>query len=132
MRVAVTKICPDTCVSEFNKKCELVTRTLVPPRFGQTKATETFITFDIAGYKISTVEGTRRFSGVAIDKNTTHLFMTRFRPKIEKLDGAGEHFMRRNGKYFRIVRITNIDEHNKYLLFQCRERGLDTEEETNA
>ena len=129
---AVASNCPNICASEFNKKCEFRTREIKAPRFGNTKATEQFTLFDTAGYKVMTVEGTRRFASVAIDKKTTHLFLTRFRPKLEKLDSAGEHFMMRNGKYFRVIRVTNINEHNKYILFQCRERGLVDEEESNA
>ena len=128
---AVAK-CPKYCISDFSKKCDLLTRNLVAPKIGSSKPTTSFVKFDIAGYKVTTIQGTRRFAGVNLDKNATHLFMTRFRPKLNNLDASGEHFLLLGGKYYRILKVTNIDESNEYILFQATERGLEFKEESNA
>lgn len=124
--------CQKICISELNKKAVIVLRELRPPKQGQTESSVRFTNLYTAGFKITTVQGSRRFNGVNINKNTTHVFICRFSPRIENLGGAGEHFIHYKSKYYRIGPITNIDEQNKYILFQCSERGFDSEEATNA
>ncbi len=124
--------CQKICISDLNKKATIQLREIHPPKMNKTAPTEKFTTVYTAGFMIQTVMGSRRFNGVNINKNTTHIFICRFSPRIENLDGAGEHFINYKGKFYRIGPITNIDEQNKYLMFQATERGLESKEATNA
>jgi hypothetical protein len=124
--------CFKYCIADLNKKCTIETRVIVPPKMGQLASSISFSTLFTGFFKILTTRGTRRFSGVNIDEKTTHLFITRWKTSIDDLDGAGEHFIKRLNIYYKVVDITNLNEHNRWLIFQCTERGIDTEEETNA
>ena len=128
----VSSNCFKICIADLNKKCIIQTRKVSAPNFGETKATETFATLFTGYFKIQTLRGTRRFSGVNIDKRATHIFITRWKASLSEIDAAGEHFINRSDKRFRVIEITDINEHGRYLLFQCTERGLDDNEETDA
>lgn len=124
--------CFNICRADLNRKCTIETRENVDPDFGETKVTESFSILHTAAFKVQTVRGTRRFAGVAIDEKTTHLFICEFKQVLRNLDGAGEHFMRQRGKLYRVIDIHNIDESDRWMLFESTERGLDTAEESNA
>ena len=131
MAVANSK-CKQICISDLNKKASVEQRVITAPSFGNSKATETFNVLVNAYFQVQTTRGTQRFSGVNIDERATHLFVTRWNQTIQKLDGAGEYFLRLSDRLYRTIEITNINEQNAYVIFQCTERGLDTKEETNA
>lgn len=124
--------CSNFCISDFKKKCTVETRSLSDQAFGTTAPGETFTVLSTAYFFIQTINGTSRFSGVNTVKGTTHLFLTRWRSLINDLDGVGGHFLRYSGKLYRVLKITNIDEANRFILFHCDERGIDTNEETHA
>lgn len=124
--------CSDFCTSDFNKKCTIETRALAGQSFGSTAPKETFVILFTGYFFIQTIKGTNRFSGVNIKKEATHLFLARWRPSINDIDGAGGHFLRKSGKLYLVLDITNINEADEFILFQCTERGIDTNEETNA
>jgi hypothetical protein len=124
--------CFKYCISDLNKKCTIETRTIVPPQMGQLSSTMSFTVFFTGFFKILTLRGSRRFSGVNINTKATHLFITRWKTSLDDMDGAGEHFVRRNENLYRVEEITNLNEHNRWLILQCSERGIDTQEETDA
>lgn len=129
---SITSICDSFCVSSFNKKCTLEKRTLVAPKAGQTQVSTSFVIVQTAYYNITTLRGSGRIGGVNINKQTTHLFMTPWRLSLNDLDGEGEHFIRYNNKLYRVLQITNINEYDRYMLYQVTERGLDSKEESDA
>lgn len=124
--------CIKVCTSELSKKCSLEKRSIIAPKFGKNKSTELFTVFHSAFYKIETVKGVRRFAGININKETTHIFITLWRLALKDIDAAGEYFLRRMDKLYRIIDVTNVDEHNRYVIFQAVQRGLDSKEESNA
>lgn len=124
--------CFKICVGDLKKKCTIETRSISDQNFGVTKPSINFSVLFTGYFLVQTIQGTKRFSGVNIEKEATHIFVCRWRASISNIDGAGEHFLRQSAKLYRVLRITNINEENDYLLFQCTERGIDTNEETNA
>lgn len=131
-KTVVAGACFKICIGDLKKKATIETRSIANQQFGETKPSINFSVLFTAYFLVQTVKGTKRFSGVNIEKQATHLFVTRWRSSISNLDGAGEHYVRRAGKLYRVLEITNINESDEYLLFQCTERGIDTNEETNA
>lgn len=124
--------CSNLCIADFRRKATIELRAIQAPNFGNTSPSESFSVIFTAYFFVQTLKGTKRFAGVNIEKETTHLYLARWRAAINKLDGAGQHFLRSRGILYRIVEITNINESDDYILFQCTERGLDTKQETNA
>ena len=98
-------------------------RDLVPD-FDNPSGVETFVELYRLWSAIETVEGTKRFAGIAIDDRATHLFYVRFNSSIV-LPEDGNHFIDYNGKRFRALRVTNDGEDNRYLIVQCSDRGDD-------
>lgn len=124
--------CSQFCTADFNRKCTIELRAIADQKFGTTTPNMGFTVAFTGYFIIQTIRGTRRFSGVNIDENATHFFLARFRPSINNLDGAGQHFIRHGTKLYRVLEITNINEANNYILFQGTERGIDSHQETNA
>lgn len=124
--------CFKICVGDLKRKCTIETRSISGQNFGVTKPSMNFTVLFTGYFLIQTVKGTKRFSGVNIEKEATHIFVCRWRSSINNLDGAGGNFIRQSDKLYRVLEVTNINEESKYLLFQCAERGIDTNEETNA
>ena len=124
--------CSQFCTADFNRRCTIETRAIAEQRFGQVSPTMGFTVLFTGYFIIQTIKGTRRFSGINIAEGATHLFLARWRQTINDLDGAGQHFIRKSGKLYRVLDITDINESNDYVLFQCTERGFETLEESNA
>jgi len=129
---SVNGYCNTFCISDFRNKATIETREISQQKFGETYPEETFTVLFTGYFRVQTVEGTARFAGVNIDKEATHLFVARWRATINNLDGAGAYFMRSKGRLYRVLKITNVDEQDDFILFQCTERGIDTKQETNA
>lgn len=129
---SVSGYCSTFCISDFRNKATIEDRKVAGQKFGDTYPSVDFTVLFTGYFNVQTRKGSSRFSGVNIHKKTTHLFVARWRATLNNLDGAGEHFLRSKGKFYRVLEITNINESDDYILFQCTERGLDTKQETNA
>jgi len=132
MSVVNRSNCLKICISDLNRKGSIELRSVRSPKFGESKSTIVFSVVAQAYFKIVTVTGSKRFSGVVIDKKTTHLFTTRWSPSLNNIDAAGEHFIKHDNRYFRVMTITDFNEQKQWLIFQCRERGISSNEETDA
>jgi hypothetical protein len=124
--------CAKICIADLNKKCSIENRQLKPPKIKQSKPTVKFTTIFKGWFKVKTIRGTSRFANVNINKSATHICITRFSTKIVDLDGDGENFITRGNLRLKILEITNVDESDRWLLFHCTERGLDSKEESDA
>lgn len=135
---SISANCLKICAGDMNRKASLELRTIVPPKMGQTKSTMSFTTVSKFWCKVNTISGSKRFAGVVTEDKTTHMFITRWTPSIDKLDGDGEHFIKminkRNGKttLYRVEGIGDHNEQNNWVAFICSERGLDGNEEADA
>ena len=129
-------VCVKICASELNKQISVLKRTLVSAKMGETTASSSFETIETPWAKVITLRGSKRYGGVTIDEKATHLFECRYQPELILLDGDGNHFISLENppitKYYKIIEITNVDEQNVKLIFQCTERGDMTKEASNA
>ena len=71
---------------------------------------------------IRTVEGTARFSRTAIDDRATHLIYIRHRTDWRDIE-AGNVFVLKGDRRFRVLRVTNNDEDSIFDIIQVTERG---------
>ena len=69
-----------------------------------------------------TTRGTRRFKGVSIEDDATHLFYIRYDADFFPLDGDN-FFILFDARRFRILRVTVSDEDRLYMVVQCNETG---------
>lgn len=134
---SIDSICFEICIADLRNRCTVETRAIQNPKFGNSEASEAFIVIHNAYFWIQTMggargQGTKRWSGIAITEAITHLFVCQFRSVIKDIDGGGGHFIKKGNTYYRIEEITNINEDNRYVLFQCSERGDVVKEETHA
>jgi hypothetical protein len=119
--------CVKICTSELNKQISILKRSTSAVSIGDSDGDSDFELIESPWSKVRTIKGSRRFKGIAIDEKTTHLFEIRYQPELMKLNGAGETFISLENppikSYYKIIDITNIDEQNVKLVFQCTERG---------
>lgn len=108
------------CLGSFRKKVTLLTRALT----NTSNMLEPTITETTLANVRANVENLPVQSGsqVYIDANTsitaTHKFVIKYIDSVDTITG-----IELNSKKFRILRINNIEEQNKYLEFLCVERG---------
>lgn len=126
-RIPLTKV----CAGDLTDPIQIVRRDLTPPALGQGKPSETFSVISSPWAGVETVRGTRRFFGINIEKSATHLFIIRYNPELPLLD-SDNYFVNFKARYFRIVRVTNNDEEDWFMILQCAERGEDNKEASEA
>ena len=119
------------CIGDLSKKVTLQTRTLGAIAPGSAEPVETFATIKNTWAAIETVEGTKRFAGVAIDDRTTHIFWIRYSAALT-IPEDGNHFMLYGSRRFRVLRVTIDMENDKYFVVQCTERGDSDEAAASA
>jgi SPP1 family predicted phage head-tail adaptor len=119
------------CIGDLSKKVTLQTRTLGAIAPGSAEPVETFATIKNTWAAIETVEGTKRFAGVAIDDRTTHIFWIRYNASLT-IPEDGNHFMLYGSRRFRVLRVTIDMENDKYFVIQCTERGDSDEAAASA
>jgi SPP1 family predicted phage head-tail adaptor len=119
------------CIGDLSKKVTLQTRTLGAIAPGSAEPVETFATIKNTWAAIETVEGTKRFAGVAIDDRTPHIFWIRYNASLT-IPEDGNHFMLYGSRRFRVLRVTIDMENDKYFVIQCTERGDSDEAAASA
>ena len=110
------------CIGDLSKRVTLQSRTLGGLAPGTAEPVETFATVKNTWAAIETVEGTKRFAGVAIDDRATHIFWIRYSEALT-IPEDGNHFMLYSGRRFRVLRVTIDMENDEYFVIQCTERG---------
>jgi len=121
----------EICVADLRHKIVLQSRAMSAVSAGIYEPVETFATIATVKSAIETVEGTRRFAGVAIDKRTTHIFWIRYTSGLVTPED-GNHFILYDARRFRVLRVTNDGEDRKWLAIQCTERGDDSQAAAQA
>lgn len=123
------------CAGDLRHKIEIVKRTHVEPEPGQTVGRNTFLLIKRtrAALKTSTsmFGGTARFDSVNIENRITHTFTIRHSNSF-KLIETSNHFIRFNGRYFRILRSSIVDEDSRMIDIPCTERGIENFEANEA
>lgn len=112
------------CAGDLRHTCSIQERSLAGSIPSQLTPVEQFVdVISSARCAIQTIESTRRrFNGINIEKNATHLFIFRYSPSLLPIEPANHMILFRGNRY-RILHITNNDEDNQYLTFQCADRG---------
>jgi SPP1 family predicted phage head-tail adaptor len=110
------------CIGDLSKKIVLQSRAMGSVAPGTSEPTEAFTTIKSLWAAIETIQGTKRFAGVAIDENATHLFWFRYSATLT-IPEDGNHFILYAGRRFRVLRVTIDAENDEYFIVQCTERG---------
>lgn len=126
------------CRGDLNSVISLLKREIQGVSIGDIEASEDFTVVDTPFAGIKTLgssgessRGVRRFAGVNISKETTHLFFVQYADLYVTIE-TGNHFILHDGKYYRIIAINNLNELNLTVMYQCTERGDSTKEATEA
>lgn len=129
---------PSVCMGSFDSVIKLYKREIQSASVGEISASEGFtLVIEMAAgvQTLGTVGtqavGTRRFSGVNIGSDTTHLFLLPYAPNFESIE-VKNHFIEYGGKFFTIESITNLNEANLTLMYQSSERGSTLREAAEA
>lgn len=130
---ARTKICR----GDFRNKIQIRKREQGTLAFDEIEPLETFSLIASPFAAIETVAGVARFAGINIDERATHIFnivYTSFLFSTISLDNLeqGNYFVRFKGRNYRILKLTNINEDNKYIAIQTTERGAESLEASKA
>lgn len=119
------------CSGDLNHWISIQERVLTPPALGESTPIETFTEIKPVWAGVQTTRGTRRFYGINIESNATHLFIIRYNPELPLLDGDN-YFINYKNRYFRILRVTDNDEEEYFSILQCVERGQDDKTASTA
>lgn len=121
------------CIGDTRHKGTIERREVQPVGMaGGLNPVEAFIEIAAPWFAIETIAGSSRRQGVNTNPDTTHFFLTRYNLTIARLDGDGEHFIKRKDIFYRIIKTHNLNELDTTLLFECAERGDDAQEASAA
>jgi len=118
--------CPDPCKSkipsgQLKYPITIETRVQEPPAGNSPDHSIDITTFMTVKAKIETKQGVEAFDGTNLNTLMTHEFTIRYITGVTIVNNVNY-----NNKYFKIERIINLNEENKYLIIQCTERGDNT------
>jgi len=111
------------CRGDLRTTIKIVTRTLSPAKMNDISGQETFVDL-IVGIQcgIETTEGNSKFDKININEKATHLFYVLHSSIYDDVE-VNNHMIEHLGEYYRILQITNDNETNQYIFFQCTNRG---------
>lgn len=112
------------CRGDLRHKITILQREQGGIGYNELEATENFSTVQTPWAAVRTVRGTTRFKGININERATHLFYIAYTPSLDALE-HGNNFIAYKDRMYRILDITNQDEDNQFIFFQCVERGQD-------
>lgn len=119
------------CSGDLDRYIEIQVRTLGAPPLGGGEATMTFTELKKVWAFIETLGGlfggSRRFSGINIEDGATHLFYVRYDPDIFPLD-SDNNFILYASRRYRILRVTEHNENQWYMILQCEETGISSKD----
>lgn len=130
MPICVTKRLKRTklCSGDLTSYIAIEERVLQAPLPGQSEPQEVFTLLKNVWAGKEEIRGINRFFNVNIEEGATDFFFIRDDPDLNELD-SGNYFVHYEDKYYRILRV-ETDDYN--IVLQCVERGLDTQEATEA
>jgi len=124
-RIKKTKL----CIGDKTHLVNIQTRGLGASDLDDTQPKETFTTVRSQWCAIETVgfpnSGVARFDGINIEEGATHLFWTDYDVTFPDVENRN-HFVSYDGKYYKILRVDNLNERNESLAIQTTERGATT------
>jgi len=126
------------CLGDYKDIIEILQRDIEAPQLGDYQAMEVLTVVDTPFAGIKTLgginvgaHGVKRFAGVNITDETTHIFLLPFADFYMDIE-IKNHFLRYDGRLFRILSVDNINEDELTIMYQCTERGDEDKEASKA
>lgn len=119
------------CTADLRHKVAIQARALTGNYPNEFSPEIEFTTIAMPWAAIETTRGTSKFSGVNINDNISHIFTMRYNDTLNGVE-TGNHFILFHNRRFRILNVTNVNEDDTTLAFECTERGEDAQEATEA
>lgn len=111
------------CRGDLRSVMKIVSRALAPSKLDEIGGEEIF-TDVITGIQcgIETTAGNSRFDKINVNKKATHLFYVYHSTIYDEIE-VDNNMIEYLGEYYKILEITNSNETNQYIFFQCTFRG---------
>ena len=123
------------CSGDLDHLISIQTRTLGETLPGESSPSETFVTILQPWAGIITPElqgsGVRRFNGVTLETNTTHIFYVFYDPTISALE-VNNNFILYDGERYSIVSATDMNKQKETIMIQAALTGVTLEESSEA
>lgn len=113
------------CAGDLRHRITLLRRELQEAGVDDNEPQQVFTTLLSAKAGVRTFNGfsgTPLFDGVSVEERPTHSFIMRRNSITENVDD-GNTFILLDGRYFRVIRRTIVDEDRYYVDISARERG---------
>lgn len=107
------------CIGSLKHSCEFQTRSEVFQKDETIGSDEEFTTISTQYVAISSTKGIDIFDGVNIIGNASHIITSRYLSTIAEI-----RWLKINGKYYKVLKVDNKGEQNRFLQFFCSERGI--------
>ena len=111
------------CRGDLRSVMKIVSRTLAPSKFNEIGGEEVFVDV-ITGIQcgIETTAGNSRFDKINVNEKATHLFYAYHSTIYDDIE-PNNNMIEFLGEYYKIIEITNDNETDQYIFFQCTFRG---------
>lgn len=120
------------CAGDMRNRIEIMLRTQTSPGIGKGLGpVETFTPYTAGFFGIRSANGSNPISGVNINEEATHIFISRYTTKLALLDTT-KHFPKFRNKYYRILEISNLNEDNLTIFLQCKLLGITDKKASEA
>lgn len=127
------------CFGDYRHPIIIASRDISAPEIGTMVASEVFeqIAAPFAAVKTmgnvgtSGASGVQRFGKININPKATHLFFTMYADLYANVE-LNNNFILFDCRYFKILSIDDLNEDKLTLMYQCTERGIVTNEASNA
>lgn len=119
------------CAGNLDKFVRVEARTLAAAAIGSSNPQASFSLVKEVWCAVETIRGTRRYQGVHVREDATHLFFARYDADLLGLE-TGDNFLRLDSRLFKLLEVTIHAEDRHYLIVQCTERGDETRDAAEA
>jgi len=130
-RIKKTKLCTD----DLPYLVDIQTRALGVTTVGLSNPVMTLTTVRQQWCGIETVrgvgQGVARFSKVNILDGATHIFWCDWDSAFPDVENRN-HFIKHDSKYYKVLKVDNVNERNETIAIQTTERGETSEEASEA
>lgn len=115
------------CVGDMRDEIVIELRSLTPPSGGSVDFTETFSTKETVWAAINTVNGETIFDGTGTERDVTHRIHTRYISGV-----TAEDWVTHKNERFDVLSVEDLDERQEYMLLRCTNRGLSSNNASQA
>jgi len=119
------------CAGDLDKRIELYTREITNSDIGGVDYSQTFTLFKSKWAMIQTPgfqgSGLEVFDGVNLIGTVTHFIYIRYTAGV-----TSEKFVKYDDRYFKILRVQDLNEDKTFMFLKCTERGIDSLEANEA